>query len=288
MTSTDLFESAIAKARWEIVPVRDPEKAIAALPERSTVTVGCFAKTADGYLQTLSIVERLSGADFHAVPHIPARSFDSKNHALEIAKRYVDSGVTEVFVVGGNADEPHGPFNGAIDLLRCLADSNVSFSSVGVAAYPEGHPSPAFDYYGGLREKSEFASYCVTQVCFDGSAIKDEARRLREQDIELPMHVGVPGVLAQTELLKLSRWMGIGNSMKFLLKQRKLATRLLRPTEYNPHELIEDLLPAVHEPASGIIGLHLNTFNQVARTREWVRGMLGTDEPLGAGNHGNS
>lgn len=273
------------EARWEIVPVRDPEDAINALPAQGTVTVGCFAKTSEGYLQTIDVVSRLSAAGYNAVPHIPARSFDTADHASEVLGRYVDAGVTEVFVVAGNAEKPHGPFAGALDLLRLIADGDYNFSAIGVAAYPEGHPDPDFDFYNGLREKSEFADYCVTQVCFDAAAIIALQERITREGITLPMHVGVPGVLAQKELLRLSRWMGIGSSMKFLMKQRKLATKLLRPTEYNPGDLINDLLPSVADPESTIAGLHLNTFNQVARTREWIAGMVGSEELQGVVGH---
>ena len=272
-------------ARWEIVPVRDPEEAINALPRQGTVTVGCFAKTSEGYLQTIDVVSRLSAAGYNAVPHIPARSFDSADHAAEVLTRYADAGVSEVFVVAGNAERPHGPLSGALDLLRLIGDGDFGFSAVGVAAYPEGHPDPGFDYYGGLRQKSELADYCVTQVCFDASAIVDHQNKFEQEGISLPMHVGVPGVLAQKELLRLSRWMGIGSSMKFLMKQRKLATKLLRPTEYNPGVLIEELLPHVADAQSGVAGLHLNTFNQVARTREWIAGMAGSGALEGAVGH---
>ena len=82
------------------------------------------------------------------------------------------SRIREVFVVGGDADPPAGDYADAGDLLEELARLAHPFTRVGIGGYPEGHPLiPDDRLLEALRRKQPFASYLVTQLCFDAGAL---------------------------------------------------------------------------------------------------------------------
>ena len=135
-----------------------------------------------------------------------------------------------------------------------------------------------------LLAKQPFASYAVTQICFDPVKILGWLAEARGRGMELPVYVGVPGVVDRKKLLRISLKIGLGDSVRFLKKQTGLAGRLLRPRGYSPDALIEGLSPYVGDPGYGIRGFHINTFNHVGETEEWRRRMLGSTGGRGASN----
>ncbi|MGE3286752.1 MAG: methylenetetrahydrofolate reductase [Pseudonocardia sp.] len=268
---TDRRRSLLRDPRWELAPVKDPWAALAEVPDRAAVTMGCFALT-EGFAITLDLCRELVRRGHRVTPHLPARSLDGHPHLDRVLSAYRECGISDVFVVAGNAGTPAGPFDGAIDILAAVGEAGFT---TGVAAYPESHPFLAEeDAFALLRRKQESgASYLVTQTCFDADVLRDWLTRLRAAGVDLPVHLGVAGVVNRAELMRLARWMGIGASMRFISKQRKLAAKLATPGAYDPSGLLDDLAEQVTDPALGVAGLHLNTFNQVRATREWVEHM---------------
>jgi methylenetetrahydrofolate reductase (NADPH) len=195
---------------------------------------------------------------------------------LRAVVRRLDSlGVREIFVIGGDAKEPRGPYACALDLLRALARLPSRFESIGVAAYPEHHPLVGDEtMLHALLEKQAHAGYMVTQICFDPTTITDWLREARQRGIKLPVYVGVPGALDTAKLLRISMKIGVGESVRFLSKQAGLATRLASLRGYRPDRLLEALAPSFTDPVLDIRGLHLNTFNQVEGTERWRQEML--------------
>lgn len=63
-----------------------------------------------------------------------------------------------------------------------MAQSNHRFGQIGVAGYPEGHPFiDDHQLLNALREKEPFASYMVTQMCFDAKTIVHWIADMRQQ-----------------------------------------------------------------------------------------------------------
>ena len=52
------------------------------------------------------------------------------------------------------------------------------------------------------------------------------------------------------------------------------AARLFLPRAYGPDKLIDGLLPCLEDPDAGVHGLHLYTFNALAKTERWRRTKL--------------
>ena len=93
---------------------------------------------------------------FIPVPHISARRLQSHAQLEEFLRRLQEVGATEsVFVVGGDPDEPLGPFKDSLEVIRSGLLLDYGVRDVGIAGYPEGHPHIAEEVlWRALAEKS--------------------------------------------------------------------------------------------------------------------------------------
>lgn len=263
---------ALEQPRYELLPVEGAGEQAAHLPGGATVTVTC--SPARGLESTLQLAEELSEMGFRTVPHISARLVYNEAHLKKTMRRLEDCGVREVFVIGGDAKEPVGEFSDAPGLLGAMVELGHRFEELGVAGYPEGHPLIADgDLWQALQGKRRYATYIVTQMCFDPGAILNWVSGIRERGIWLPVYVGLPGILEWKKLLRISLKIGVGNSTRFLTKNTSLLKKLFKPT-YSPDDLVEKLAPYVGDRDYDIRGFHFYTFNQVKSLERWRRPLL--------------
>lgn len=273
----------LERPRYEMVPIKGAREQAIHLPAGAEVSITCSPTLGIG--STLALAEDLLGQGFRVVPHLAARLVEGEDHLKEVLRWLEGGDLRDVFVVGGDSKAPAGPFESGLELLRAMSRLGSGIERVGVPAYPEGHPIVAEEeLMRALLAKQPFASYAVTQICFDPETILVWLAEARERGMELPVYVGVPGVVDRKKLLRISLKIGLGDSVRFLKKQTSLAGRLLRPRGYSPDALIEGLSPYLGDPEYGIRGFHINTFNHVEETEKWRRRMLGVTGDGGASN----
>lgn len=263
----------LERPRYEVLPLPGIEEQVAEhVPTHATVTV--TASPRRGMEATLAATERLAAGGFTVVPHLAARSVTDEVQLKEVLDELVRLEVREVFVVAGDADPPVGTFTGALELL--LAMDRLGYDlAVGITGYPERHPSISDDVtVQAMWDKRRYASYVVSQICFDPAVVVGWVERLRRRGVELPVHVGVPGPSAMHRLLGVSRRVGVGESVRFLARHRTGILRLARPGAWRPDRLVAGLAPHLHDPHLGLRGLHLYTFNDVAATEQWRQSTL--------------
>ena len=194
-----------------------------------------------------------------------------RGHLERIVQRLERGDIHEVFVVGGDADPPAGRFADAGDLLEELAGLAHPFARIGIGGYPEGHPVIGDErLLEALRRKQAFASHLVTQLCFDADALAAWVADIREAGIDLPVIVGLPGVVERRKLAEISLKTGVGASLSYLRKHGRQMITLARARRYDPTSLARAVAVHAADPALGIEGAHLFTFNQVEPTRDWV------------------
>jgi methylenetetrahydrofolate reductase (NADPH) len=214
------------------------------------------------------------------VPHLAARLVLDDGELRWILDRLESVGVTEVFVMAGDSSQPAGQFERAVDLLRALGALDHGLSEIGTTGYPESHP--LIDDEVTIREmfeKAEFATYIVSQICFDPSVTAQWVQNVWARGTRLPIHVGVPGAVATTKLLRVSRKIGIGDSLRFLRRHGNVVRRLLTPGVWTPTDLIRGLDDVVPDPERKVAGFHVFTFNELEATERWRQREL---ERLGA------
>jgi methylenetetrahydrofolate reductase (NADPH) len=262
----------LKEPRYEVIPVQGIEQKVAALPYGATVTV--TASPALGLDRTLDVSAALAARGFRVVPHLAARMVSGRGHLERLIQRLEGTEVRDVFVIAGDADPPAGDYADALDLLEELAGLAHPFVRVGIGGYPEGHPLiPDDRLLEVLLRKQSFASHVVTQICFDADALALWAADIRAAGVELPVIVGLPGVVERRKLAEISLRTGVGASLSYLRKHRRQIVALARSRRYDPTSLAEAVAARAADKSLGIRGVHLFTFNQVEPTRDWVARM---------------
>jgi methylenetetrahydrofolate reductase (NADPH) len=205
------------------------------------------------------------------VPHFAARMVTGRGHLERLVQRLEGTEIREVFVVGGDADPPAGDYADAGDLLEELAGIAHPFARVGIGGYPEGHPLvPNERLLEALLRKQPFASHLVTQLCFDAGVLATWVADIRATGVDLPVIVGLPGVVERRKLAEISLRTGVGSSLRYLRKHGRQIVTLARSRRYDPTPLAEAVAGHAADATLGIRGVHLFTFNQVEQTRDWV------------------
>ena len=255
---------------FELIPLRNTIEQAAALPAGATISV--TASPAKGIEATVALCEQLQAAGFRAVPHLSARMIRDRAHLGDLLAWLEGVGADRAFVVGGDAKEP-GEFVDGLALLRAMAEIGHPLTEIGVPCYPQGHPFIADGaLLEALRAKATFASYMTTQLCFDPAAIRSWLDARRAEGLELPVHIGIPGVAEPHRLLAITARIGVADTHQFLSKNARFVARLIRSGGfYRPDGLLDGIGPIAADPVARVVDFHLYTFNNVGPTEEWRR-----------------
>ena len=263
--------SLIEDLTFELVPLKSLDDAITALPAGAEVSV--TASPAKGMGETVAISERMAEQGFRVIPHVAARMVRDQAHVDELANWFTQTGITKMFLVGGDAEEP-GEFKDAVDFLAALLERDHGLDTIGVTAYPDSH---AFISDQALHEAlfakqqlladAGVAGYASTQMCFDPGTISSWLRAERDAGLTLPIHLGLAGVVDKARLMKMGVRLGIGQSLSYLKKNRAAVAKMMTTTNYNPNDLLLPLSADMHE--LNVTGLHMFTFNNVEATNAW-------------------
>jgi methylenetetrahydrofolate reductase (NADPH) len=256
--------------RFEIMPFRKGEEQAAELPEPVRLTVTTSPR--HGVDHTLDVSERLRALGHGVTAHIAVRMLRDRAHLETVLERAHAAGIDDLFIVGGDEAEPHGPFLAAQDAVEIVHAHELRPARIGVGAYPEGHPLIAERVLAeALDRKNAIADYMATQLCFDTDVLLRWIEGVRARGVTLPLYAGVPGPIERRRLLDISVKVGVGSSLRFLRKQHGLLGLLRRPG-HEANQLRDALDPLMGDERLGVAGLHLFTFNELVATWEWSRG----------------
>ena len=267
------LHEALEKTYLEILPSSDSVEKSKMIPDGAHVGITCSPKM--GIDATLTLAENLSKRDLELIPHIAARQISDRKHLNEILSRLDGLGVESIFVPGGDISPPVGEYESSIALLREIADSGYTFSEVGVAAYPEGHPFIDHEtLLETLAEKQTLSTYLVTQMCFQAETLIDWLKMIRSREITNPAWIGLPGAVSRLRLLSIAGRIGVGDSLRFAKRQTELVGALLRAKTYQPDDLLIEIVERSQNVDLGIAGFHLFSFNQIESTLKWKNDMM--------------
>ena len=267
-----ILSMLMEKAYLEVIPTRTIVDRLVHLPRHSYVAITC--SPVHGIEPTLKMVEELRALPeerrLKLIPHIAARLVRDKGHLREILTRLQEQKVESIFVPGGDADRPAGDYDCSLDLLRDMAEIGHGVEDVGVASHPEGHPLvDDEELIRLLREKQAYATYLVTQMCFDPAVLIDWLRRIRREGVTLPAWIGLPGVAEVGKLLSLSLRIGVGQSVRVLKRQKGLVRQMVTGRPYQADGLVDGIKAYLDDPVLDIPGFHLFSFNNVEPTERW-------------------
>jgi methylenetetrahydrofolate reductase (NADPH) len=265
--------AALADPIFELLPLKNLPEQIPHLPAGARVSV--TASPAKGIDATLDWAARLQADGFRAIPHLSARMIPDRAKLAELLDRARAAGLTQTFVIGGDADDP-GEYLDALSLLRAMTELGHPFASIGCGGYPQGHPDiPDEALAQALRDKAPYVAHVTTQMDFDTKAIASWVRARRAEGFTPAVVVGVPGVADPQKLLSIAARIGVKDAKRFLVKNLRFVTGLARSGGfYKPTGFVEGIAPLLADPAANVTGFHLYTFNAVEATEAWRQSML--------------
>jgi methylenetetrahydrofolate reductase (NADPH) len=221
--------------------------------------------------EQIEAVKSVRRAGFEPVPHLAARRFVSLAELRDyLARLRGEADVRRALVIGGDKDDAEGPFATALSVIE--SGLLGGFDEVGIAGYPQGHPQIAADELeAALARKLATAreaglrSHIVSQFCFDPGAIVAWLRRLRAQNIDVPVHVGLVGPTKFRRLLRYARRCGVSASIRGLWNSGALWALLGKP---HPGRIVRALAAA---DGIGDATPHYFSFGGLTATAHYAR-----------------
>ena len=288
-TFAPIIVDRVRHAHLELIPTPKAHLQFPELPAASTVSVTC-SPTKD-IQATLDVAAQLQDLGHTVIPHLAARMVEGPEHVARIASWVNAHAVRDLFIIGGDAPEPHGPYTDAASFISALLDSNANLANIGFGGYPDGHATIARDTLAEvlidkqkLLDSAGVGGWVSTQMCFDTKAVTRWITHSRSAGLHMPIHLGIPGVIDTTKLLTMGAKLGIGASLRYLRKNRAVVSKLAAPGGYDPMTMLSPI--ARDFETLDIAALHVFTFNQVANTAAWRRAVIGDTEPTNTANTG--
>ncbi|WP_293447432.1 methylenetetrahydrofolate reductase [NAD(P)H] [Persephonella sp.] len=281
MKISDLLKQIKRSVSFEFFPPKTPEgeeslfKTIKELefikPTFVSVTYGAGGTTRE---RTIRVVKRIHTQTGLTVMAHQTCIGHTKKEIIDILNQYKDIGVQNVLALRG--DIPHGqeesfvfPPDGcryANELVSLIRENFGNWFSIGVAAYPEGHPeSPDIDtdIHFFKKKVDAGAEFAITQMFFDNRYFYRFLDKLAKVGVNIPV---IPGIMPITNFKQIKKFADMcGATIPSDLIKR------LQPVADRPEEVekigiefavkqCEDLLK------NGAKGLHFYTLNKSKAT----------------------
>lgn len=224
--------------------------------------------------RTVRITERIAReSSMPPVGHLTLVG-QSRGEIETVLKQYVSAGVQHVLALRGDpaggpraAWEPHPDgLDHAIDLVELV--NQIGGLSVGVAAFPEGHPDAAdldADAEVLVAKARAGASFAITQLFFRASDYFGLVDRVRARGCDMPIVPGIMPILNFGQVARMAELCGAELPREVLDQVEPIADdrAAVRATGIElATQLCRDLL------AGGAPGLHFMTLNRSPATRE--------------------
>ena len=232
--------------------------------------------------EMVATAKKIYDDGFVAMPHFPARIIQNSNTLDEWIKRYRnEANVEEALVIAGGANKPYGDFDSSIQLIETGLFDRNEFKRIHVAGHPEGNKDIDPDgsnknVSGALSWKNEFSKRTdasialATQFCFESEPVIKLINSIKEEGIDIPVHIGIAGPAKLQTLIKYSVECGVGASIKVLQKRAKDITKLLKP--YKPDTVLKELALYKNEnPSFNIEQVHFFPLGGIKQVTEYVK-----------------
>jgi methylenetetrahydrofolate reductase (NADPH) len=229
----------------------------------------------------VATAKRVAGDGFPVVPHFPARIIADRAMLEDWVARFQgEAGVDQALVLAGGVSKPVGEFVSSMQLLESGVFDRAGFKRLHVAGHPEGNRDIDADgsdrmVTEALRWKQAFADRTdaemalATQFAFEADPIVAWIGRIRDQGIDLPVHVGVAGPAKLQTLIKFAAACGVGPSLNVLQKRARDVRKLVLPFE--PTEVVRDLAAAkARDPRTAPEQVHFFPLGGIVPCAEWA------------------
>ena len=201
--------------------------------------------------EMVETAKKINDQGYSPMPHFPARIIKNEQVLQDWISQYKnEANVENALLIAGGSNKPYGDFDSSVQLIESELFDVAGFKNLHIAGHPEGNKD--IDYDGttsnidkALSWKNEFSKRTdatmaiTTQFCFDSETVINWANNIKNNGIDLPIHIGIAGPAKLQTLLKYSLECGVGASIKILQKRAMDLTKLLLP--YKPTQILSEL-----------------------------------------------
>ncbi|HLN10668.1 MAG TPA: methylenetetrahydrofolate reductase [Xanthobacteraceae bacterium] len=227
----------------------------------------------------IAVAGEVQAAGFVPVPHLAARAFASLAVLDDVVARLNgEAGVDRALVIAGDRNHPAGAFADALALIRSDVLPRRGILEIGIAAYPDGHPTIADNVLAAaLNAKLDAALvrglgvHIVTQFCFDAEQILGWLRRIRYTRIAVPVRIGIAGPASMRGLLRYALRCGVRASLRGMRDPR--AAQLVG--DVTPDLLVHELSDARALLNLEPLAVHVFSFGGLLHTARWAAAASG-------------
>jgi methylenetetrahydrofolate reductase (NADPH) len=215
------------------------------------------------------------------MPHFPARIIKNKQTLQDWISRYKnEANVDNALLIAGGSNKPQGDFDSSIQLIESELFDMAGFKNLHIAGHPEGNKDidndgttnnidKALSWKNEFSNRTDATMAITTQFCFDSETVIDWANAVKNNGIDLPIHIGIAGPAKLQTLLKYSLECGVGASIKILQKRAMDLTKLLLP--YKPTQILSELAEYKHNnPDFNIEKVHFFPLGGVKQVSRFV------------------
>ena len=201
--------------------------------------------------EMVETAKKINDQGYSPMPHFPARIIKNKQTLQDWISRYKnEANVDNALLIAGGSNKPHGDFDSSIQLIESELFDMAGFKNLHIAGHPEGNKDidndgttnnidKALSWKNEFSNRTDATMAITTQFCFDSETVIDWANAVKNNGIDLPIHIGIAGPAKLQTLLKYSLECGVGASIKILQKRAMDLTKLLLP--YKPTQILSEL-----------------------------------------------
>ena len=230
------------------------------------------------WAETVALARSVRDAGMRPVPHLAARAVPDGAALRRMLAELAAVGVQDLLVLAGSLATPVGEFHETAQILDSGLLEEAGIARVGIVGHPEGHPDIDGDeLFRALVAKCRIARergldlHLVTQFGFAPEPIVEWERGLRARGVDVPVHVGLPGLTSPARLLRFGLRCGVGASLKVLRQQAGGVLKLATTPVHHPDTTLVGIAAAVAgDPASLLRGIHFFPFGALAPTAAWA------------------
>ena len=231
--------------------------------------------------EMVETAKKINDQGYSPMPHFPARIIKNEQVLQDWISQYKnEANVENALLIAGGSNKPYGDFDSSVQLIESELFDVAGFKNLHIAGHPEGNKD--IDNDGTTRNidkalswKNEFSNRTdatmaiTTQFCFDSETVIDWANAVKNNGIDLPIHIGIAGPAKLQTLLKYSLECGVGASIKILQKRAMDLTKLLLP--YKPTQILSELAEYKHNnPDFNIEKVHFFPLGGVKQVSRFV------------------
>lgn len=239
----------------------------------------------EDHTQRIEAARVIRACGFEPVPIVSSRRLRSewdRDYLLDAL--VAEAAPSRIILVGGDPTVPVGPFEDSLALLRSGFLERHSIRKVGIVGYPEGHPKVNSDtlwrclkWKFGFLQDAGCSVEITTQYGFDADAVVQWIERLRNEGIDAPVRMGVPGPARVEKLLRYAKQFG---SVPSAAIARKYGLAVENPDHRFSPQLYWDHLNARMDDGNlGTALHHLYPFGGIMEGVQWMNSRMPTVIP---------